>query len=235
MKKRYILMAVTAALVFAVAAGGTLAAQQAQGTTAVGASLEAPRLSILWNSFRPMSDGAVDLSDVSPGGYRSLDETYSVYNQGNVPAYVRVTVTKYWGEPTGEVDEYGFPLYEKRTDLDSSLVTLNPAENDGWMSARKVDDAFGGFFSGRTKSETQVFYFSAPLQPGEQTGHLLESLELATDANNDYANKGIILEAEAEGVQFVKGDNELNKAGILSAWGVNVELDENGNIVSISD
>ena len=108
-KKRYILMAVTAALVFAVAAGGTLAAQQAQGTTAVGASLEAPRLSILWNSFRPMSDGAVDLSDVSPGGYRSLDETYSVYNQGNVPAYVRVTVTKYWGEPTGEVDEYGFP------------------------------------------------------------------------------------------------------------------------------
>ena len=138
MKKRYILMAVTAALVFAVAAGGTLAAQQAQGTTAVGASLEAPRLSILWNSFRPMSDGAVDLSDVSPGGYRSLDETYSVYNQGNVPAYVRVTVTKYWGEPTGEVDEYGFPLYEKRTDLDSSLVTLNPAENDGWMSARKV-------------------------------------------------------------------------------------------------
>lgn len=222
MKKRYILMAVTAALVFAVAAGGTLAAQQAEGATAVVAQLAAPKLDIEWYSMMPRSEGDyVDLENIMPGGEYSLYENYNVYNRGDVPAYVRVTVTKYWADSVdGE--------FEKNTDLDSSNIELVPAENDGWMQADSL-------FAGRTKSETQVFYFTTPLKLGESTGKLLDQLTLDENLKNEYASKGIILKAEADGVQFVTGDNELNAAGILSAWGVTATLDADGNIVSIEN
>ena len=214
MKKRYILMAVTAALVFA--------AQQAEGATAVVAQLAAPKLDIEWYSMMPRSEGDyVDLENIMPGGEYSLYENYNVYNRGDVPAYVRVTVTKYWADPVdGE--------FEKNTDLDSSNIELVPAKNDGWMQADSL-------FAGRTKSETQVFYFTTPLKPGESTGKLLDQLTLDENLKNEYASKGIILKAEADGVQFVTGDNELNAAGILSAWGVTATLDADGNIVSIEN
>lgn len=222
MKKRYILMAVTAALVFAVAAGGTLAAQQAEGTKAVVAELAAPKLEIEWFSMIPQSEGDyVDLENIMPGGEYSLYENYNIYNRGDVPAYVRVTVTKYWADSVdGE--------FEKNAELDSSNIELITADNSGWMQAASL-------FAGRTKSETQVFYFKTPLQPNSSTGRLLDWLTLDESLKNEYAGKGIILKAEADGVQYVKGDNELNKAGILSAWGVTAELDADGNIISIEN
>lgn len=129
-----------------------------------------------------------------------------------------LTVTKYWCE-----DQNG---QQKDADMDASLITLESEGN--WITAEDP-------FAGRTKSETQVFYYKTPLAPGETTSQLLESMTLSKDAGNEYSNRLIRLEAVAEAVQYVPGDNELNKQAILSAWGVYAELGENGNIISISN
>lgn len=221
MKKRYILMAVTAALVFAVAAGGTLAAQQAEGATAVVAQLAAPKLDIEWSGVSSDEGDYVDMKNITPGGSYELTDSYNVVNNGNVASYVRVTVTKYWAEPVNG----GF---EKNSDLNAGNIDLVPSQNEGWMEV-------AGLFAGRTKSETQVFYFTSPLAAGASTGSLLDQLELDEGLKNEYSNKGIILQAEADGVQFVQGDNELNAAGILSAWGVTANLDADGNIISVEN
>lgn len=221
MKKRYILMAVTAALVFAVAAGGTLAAQQAEGATAVVAQLAAPKLDIEWSGVSSDDGDYVDLKNITPGGDYDLTESYNVENIGDVASYVRVTITKYWADPVAG----GF---DKNFDLSAANIDLVPAQNEGWMEAEEL-------FAGRTKSETQVFYFATPLQPGASTGDLLDQLLLDEGLKNEFASKGIVLKAEADGVQFVAGDNELNAAGILSAWGVTATLDADGNIVSIEN
>lgn len=227
MKRRYILLAVTAALVFAVAAGGTLAAQRVE-SGALTLGLQAANLSIAWQGESTVKSDSEDITirDVSlmPDDtyeFAANDVNYSVLNSegnGNMDAYIRVTVTKYWCE-----DQNG---QQKDADMDASLITL---ESEGkWTTAEDP-------FAGRTKSETQVFYYKTPLAPGETTSQLLESMTLSKDAGNEYSNRSIRLEAVAEAVQFVRGDNELNKQAILSAWGVYAELDGEGNITSISN
>ena len=79
-----------------------------------------------------------------------------------------------------------------------------------------------------------MFYCTSPVDAGTATAGLLESFDIAADLSNAYADKAIVLEAVAEGVQFAGADyNEVNAAGIKASWGVQVELDENGNIASV--
>lgn len=231
-------MAVTAALVFAVAAGGTLAAQRVESRV-LSLGLNAASLDINWQdgSIVAKSDSnpiEVSATNIMPGGTYALDgadENYTVKNVmqedgstvSNLPAYIRVTVTKYWCKD-GEVAEKS---NDKDLTADSNLIILKCNEN-GWIEPESV-------FGNRTKGETQVFYYEEPVSSGEATTKLLESLSLSTAAGNKYSDRQIYLEAEAEAVQFVPGDNELNKQAILSAWGVYAELDENGNITAISN
>lgn len=236
MKKRYILMAVTAALVFAVAAGGTLAAQQVESSV-LTLNLQAADLDIQWASNTQGTGGSqtktINLlaEDLMPGDTYTLDagdENYAVKNSdvaGAMDAYVRVTVTKYWLDNIDAKDR----------DADASLVTLtcNP---DGWT---ELDWGEGGNpFAGRTKSETQVFYCTKPLAPGESSAELLQELTLDLTAGDEYQNRKIQIDAVADAVQFVTDeagnpDTELNRQAILSAWGVVAEFNADGTIQQI--
>lgn len=227
-------MAVTAALVFAVAAGGTLAAQRVQsGVLSLG--LNASALDIEWQGDSTTADsdsGAITVKDanIMPGDtyeFAAADENYSVQNlksvqnDGNtstLPAYIRVTVTKYWCESGTD---------QKDQNADAKLITLN-CDTDNWMELQSP-------FEGRTKSQTQVFYYKTPLDPDEATSKLLQSMSLSTEAGNDYMDRQIYLEAKADAVQYVPGDNELNEQAILSAWGVKATLNADGSIGSISN
>ena len=221
-------MAVTAALVFAVAAGGTLAAQRVQSGV-LSLDLNAASLDVAWNADGTAegSSGviAVNESDLMPADEYIFDgtaENYTVQNSsaaGSMAAYVRVTITKYWCDDSEATI--------KDLEADSSLVTLT-SDEENWTS---VTDPFAG----RTKSETQVFYYKKPLQPGESSTELLKSLSLNEAASNQYAEKVIRLDAKVDAVQYVPGDNELNEQAILSAWGVQAELNADGSIATISN
>lgn len=227
-------MAVTAALVFAVAAGGTMAAQRVQsGTLSLG--LNAATLDIHWQGSSTTAQSNSDIvavkeTNIMPGDtyeFVAADENYSVQNLNSVqnngntstlPAYVRVTVTKYWCENDSD---------QKDQVADAKLITLN-CDTDSWTELQSP-------FGNRTKSQTQVFYYKTPLDPGEATTKLLQSLSLSTEAGNEYSDRQIYLEAKADAVQYVPGDNELNEQAILSAWGVQATLNADGSIATISN
>ena len=229
MKRRYMLMAVTAALVFAVAAGGTMAAQRVQsGVLSLG--LNAANLAIEWSAdgTAESDNGAitVDESALMPAGeydFAKAGNNYSVQNvngDSNMSAYVRVTVTKYWCDGNDA-------QADKDLEADSGLLTLT-CDEENWTSVVNP-------FEGRTKSETKVFYYKTPLAPGASTTDLLKSMALSEEADNQYADKAVRLEAVAEAVQYVPGDNKLNEQAILSAWGVKATLNADGSISAISN
>lgn len=222
MKKRYLLMAIAVALLLTVVAGGSLAATQIGGTEKenVTASLDTKTLSIDLNS-ELAEKAAVELPQeihMMPGDSINLGGLYRVKNDGNgddVSAYVRVTVHKTWLDSAAKGGEVAL-----------SGQMLNLTAKDGWL---KAEDLFG-----RENTDTQVFYYATPLKPGQETDALLESLALSASAGNVYADKGVQLEAYAEGVQFAAGHNDVNKAAILASWGIDVTLDESGKILSIA-
>lgn len=233
-------MAVTAALVFAVAAGGTLAAQRVQsGVLSLG--LNASALDIEWKGDSTTADSDSEIikindTNIMPGDTYTFDgENYVVQNvqtkdnavATNLPAYIRVTVTKYWvkDEDASTVKDTSF---DKDVAADANLLTLTCNSENGW---KEVTSPFGN----RTKGETQMFYYLKPVPSGEATTELLKSLELSTAAGNDYTDRQIYLEAEADAVQYVPGDNELNEQAILSAWGVKATLNADGSISAISN
>ncbi len=223
MKKRFLLMGAAVVLLAAAAAGGSLAAGQASGNAPVTAPLQAPNLTIAFDSDNGDTEEVDAMFDgvVMPGDKDvAVTDNYSVANTGSVDSYIRVTVRKYWADKeTGE----------KLEDLDAGKITLNP-NADGWLEAESLADLFGK----EDSNETQVFYCTAPVDAGEATAALLDSFDIAADLNNDYADKAIVLEAVAEGVQFAGADyNEVNAAGINASWGVQVTLDENGNITAV--
>ncbi len=223
MKKRFLLMGAAVVLLAAAAAGGSLAAGQASGNAPVTAPLQAPNLTIAFNSDNGSAEEVDVVFDgvVMPGDEKvAVTDNYSVKNTGSVDSYIRVTVRKYWADKeTGE----------KLEDLDASKITLNPNSND-WLEVESLASLFDVEDSG----ETQVFYCTTPVDAGEATAALLESFDIADSLTNEYADKAIVLEAVAEGVQFAgAGYNEVNAAGINASWGVQVDLDENGNITNV--
>lgn len=237
MKKRYILMAVTAALVFAVAAGGTLAATRVQNDTAVVANLASKTLDIEWKDMSGKGETTVLLDNngkpLMPGDEVTLPEPLAVTNQDAVNGYVRVTVTKSWAT----INEDG--TYTPVDNLDVNEIALSDLTDvDGckWIKATSLEEEFFG--TNAEDPNTYVYYYSEPLMGGTTSQDLLKSVAIQVGLGNEYQNKAILITAVAESVQYVEADGtqeiaDLNAAGIESAWGVQVTIDpDTGAITS---
>ena len=211
MKKKYLLMGVTAAMVVAVAVSGSLAAVSASGRQATN-KLAAPTLNVNVDAAKHY-ELDVDAPGIVPGD--TLDKeatTFNVSNNQEISEYTRVTIQKFWLDADGNKD------FEK----DASLLTMGVSGD--WMEAE------GGisFSSG----ETDVFYLNRPLNPGE-TVALPLNIQVSNEADDSYQNARIQLEVTVDSVQYVKGENELNAQGIENTFGVVADLDSNGNIKSL--
>ena len=217
MKKRVLLMGLAAVMVMGAVVGGSLAAGQASAENPVTAPLTAATLDIEWNGGESKAVGlSVADKTLMPADEIQMEDSYKVDNTGSVDAYIRVTVTKYWADADG-----------KTTELDASNIQLKA--NAGWI---QVEDPL--FES--TSGETEVYYYTKPVAAGQDTGALLESIGIPASLTNEYADKTVHLEAVADGVQFAGADaSDLNAKGILASWGVSAQLDENGNLVSVTE
>lgn len=210
MKKKYLLMGVTATMVVAVAVSGSLAAISASGRQATN-KLAAPELEVgVTNAAFEIDAG----SKIVPGD--ALDESatkFTVSNTQDISEYTRVTVRKYWTDENGEKD----------MTKDASLLTLDASGS--WLEAE------GGvsFSSG----ETDVFYLSTPLDAG-QSVELPLTIQVANEVDDSYQNYHIELEVSVDSVQYVSGENELNQKGIESTFGVLATLNSDGSIQSLA-
>lgn len=213
MKKRYILMAVTAALVFAVAAGGTMAANRV--VTDDIADVATPLAS--YSLDIGLSEGTEGELATPGTPLTAADEDFVPFtasNKGTVPAYVRVTITKYWETSGGDV-------------LPAGNVTIDyGARDDMWVQGA------ASLFDEGENPDTVMFYHKAPLSSGAEARPLLSKIAInAETTNNTYADATLHVEAVAEGVQFSGADhNDVNQNAILAAWGVQANLNADGSI-----
>lgn len=217
MKKRYILMAVTAALVFAVAAGGTMAANRVETNkiSDIATPLASQTLEIGLSEGTESNlvclpgDELVATTDEKVGDF----EEFKVTNSKEISAYVRVTIQKYWVDSKGDR-------------LAADNVTWDIGADENWIKQEDPFDPSG-------EGDTVVLYYKTPLATGEETSGLLDSLEVLADVTgNAYSGATLHVEAVADGVQYAAGHNDVNQNGIKAAWGVNVTLGDGGAITS---
>lgn len=145
---------------------------------------------------------------------RAYTEELAVENVGTIDSYVRVSVYKYW------VDENG----NKTNAIDPATIKVNFLTGSDW-----VEDA-----SART-SERTVLYYTHLLPSGGTTplfadtltidGNIAANVTTTTEGNvttqtYDYNGYKFVLKATVDSVQ-----DHNAEAAILSAWGVNVDVE----------
>ena len=158
---------------------------------------------------------------IVPG--KQYEEAIKVTNSGSIDSYVRVILKKSWTNKEGVKD----------TTLSPDLIDLNLKEESGWVIDKNAS----------TKERT-ILYYTGILPAGKSTPALSDTLtidgSIATKVKQDVTEKdgyktitttyaydgyNFQLEAEADAVQTHNAQD-----AIKSAWGVDVDVDGNGNI-----
>lgn len=158
---------------------------------------------------------------IVPG--KQYEEVIKVTNSGSIDSYVRVILKKSWTNKEGVKD----------TTLSPDLIDLNLKEGSGWVIDKNAS----------TKERT-ILYYTGILPAGKSTPALSDTLtidgSIATKVKQDVTEKdgyktitttyaydgyNFQLEAEADAVQTHNAQD-----AIKSAWGVDVNVDGNGNI-----
>lgn len=169
---------------------------------------------------------------------KAYPEEISAANRGNIDAYVRVTVSRYWTDPLGNKV---FDTNEKGTStqgLSPALIDLHLANTDAWL----LDEAAG-------TEERMVFYYNRPLEPGEDLADtplcdavtidrsVLDKVTQTVSADGrtietvyDYDGWSCRLEAKVDAVQ-----THSAKDAIRSVWGRDVEIASDGTLRLVSD
>lgn len=153
---------------------------------------------------------------------KNYTEELSVKNSGNIDEYVRVRIYKNWTKKDGS----------KETTLAPDLIVLNMTRN-GWL----VDEA-------ASTEERTVLYWPQILKQGETTPEFCDTIKIdtsiaskvtkntVTEGNRttvtttfNYDGVQFNLEAEVDAVQTHNA-----KDAIKSAWGVDVNIAEDGTL-----
>ena len=211
MKKRYILMAVTAALVFAVAAGGTMAANQVETMDEIATPLATQTLEL------GLGGGGENTENLLvPGGDPLAIQPFTITNTKQINSYVRVTVSAFWTDPAN-TQKYNAPGV--------TLTLAEDAEAQGWIQAK-----------GAPADGPLVLYYTQPLLTGsEAIEPPLDTVKLEKTVGAEYSGMKLHIEMVADGVQFAgAGYQEVNQNAILAAWGVDATVSpETGAITNV--
>ena len=155
---------------------------------------------------------------------KKYDEQLAVKNSGTIDQYVRVTVNHYWADEDRS---------KKRTDLDPSMIQIH-FTNDGW-----VEDGAAA------STERNVLYYTSVLSSGQTSPLFVDSISINSDlaklvsqtstTNDDgtttiestflYDDAQFVLEATVDAVQTHNA-----KEAIKSAWGVDVNVSDDGSL-----
>ena len=158
---------------------------------------------------------------IVPG--KQYDEAISVTNSGSIDSYVRVILKKSWTNKEGEKD----------TTLSPDLINLNFPKGSGWVVDKKAS----------TKERT-ILYYTTILKSGSKTNPLCDKLSIdgsiATKVKQDVTEKTVIKPSPQPTHTMViisslkpkqmQYRRTTHRDAIKSAWGVDVDVDGNGNI-----
>ena len=145
---------------------------------------------------------------------KKYDDSITIKNSGSIDTFVRAVVTKSWQDSEGNKD----------TSLDPDFIQLNFLTENGWQ----IDES-------ASTPERTVLYYTNLLAPGESTPELLGQDALSIDdegtvITTEYAYDGYSFHVEVE-ADAVQTHNAAD--AIKSAWGVDVNVSEDGNSISL--
>ncbi len=242
-KQPIILLVIAAVLMLASAVGSTQAAltyyseTYTAGTTLyhIGVTLTENDTDISWRDYIAEADWHEYTGNLLENMLgkdeklalgKSYDEVLAVRNTGGIDTYVRVTLTKSWQDDKGV----------KNPTLSPQLIDLNiiTGTND-WIIDKSASTA-----------ERTVLYYTKVLAVGETTPAFTDTLRIdpsigtkvtelvETETKNGKEYKTITFEYEYDGYAFeieaevdaVQTHNVVD--AVKSAWGVDVEISENG-------
>lgn len=213
MKKKLTLMCVAGVLVMTAIIGGTLAgfntATENKGVTNI--TVKALSIDLLGTA-----DG--DLAEVSgvkakPGGEMELIKNIKNDVDGGYTLYTRVTIDKKWSDDT----------------LDASKIHLYVGSGDSKVELT-AGTTVNGWIVWYSDAEQVVMYYTKPLEQGQESTNLMETLSFDADMDNAYAGKEAQISFSADAVQTIMAEDS-----IPSEWGVYPVFDENGIITAIEE
>lgn len=159
---------------------------------------------------------------------KKYDDSITIKNSGSIDTFVRAVVTRSWQDREGNKD----------TSLDPELIHLNFLTENGWQ----IDES-------ASTPERTVLYYTNLLAPGQSTPELLGQDALSIDSSvgtkvnqtetqtedgtvitTEYAYDGYSFQVEIE-ADAVQTHNAAD--AIKSAWGVDVNVSEDGNQISL--
>ena len=157
---------------------------------------------------------------------KKYDDSITIKNSGSIDTFVRAVVTKSWQDREGNKD----------TSLDPDFIRLNFLTENGWQ----IDES-------ASTPERTVLYYTNLLAPGESTPELLGQDALSIDSavgskvtqtetdegtviTTEYAYDGYSFHVEVE-ADAVQTHNAAD--AIKSAWGVDVNVSEDGNSIRL--
>ena len=159
---------------------------------------------------------------------KKYDDSITIRNSGSIDTFVRAVVTRKWQDGEGNKD----------TSLNPELIRLNFLTENGWQ----IDES-------ASTPERTILYYTNLLAPGQSTAELLGADALSIDSSvgtkvnqtetktedgtvitTEYAYDGYSFQVEIE-ADAVQTHNAAD--AIKSAWGVDVNVSEDGNSISL--
>lgn len=213
MKKKPIIIAVASIALLTLVYQGTLAIFHEE--TNVSAQMSAGKLGIeLVDSSNDktavLTDEGFVFEAAMPGS--TLQRAIKVDNVKDKDLYVRITVKKYWDDAEGK----------KMVDAKADYISILTKKQGNWIILDK---------GATSNSEEFEFYYKRPLAPGESSDNVMDGIVLSTAMKESmYRNYHAVIEVKAEAIQKIGA-----KDAILTEWGIEANIDNNGNLQSIED
>lgn len=154
---------------------------------------------------------------------KKYNEEIKIRNMGQY-FYTRIVINKYWQDTENNINQ----------ELDSSKINIDILEENGWI------------LDTNTKDKNRIIaYYKYMVPPDGETNPVIDNISISSDIlkqfnissnrgnitlANKYDGNSAVVEIEADAV----GVTSNMEAAIESAWNVKAEINENGEIVSVS-
>ena len=149
---------------------------------------------------------------LTSGALPGTEIAYPVFahNNGDYDSYIRVTLTRYWEDRQGD----------KNFDADASMINLVMNNKEEWI----IDDT-------DENQEVVYLYYRKPVTSGMSTGHVVDAIQIGNISSSEqslYSGLQAKVDIEVNAIQKAAAQDAM-----LAEWGMDVEFDDNGNIVSV--
>ncbi|MBQ1608019.1 MAG: hypothetical protein II092_04050 [Lachnospiraceae bacterium] len=223
MKHKYTIAGVGIILIAVALIGGTMAANNAQTSQAAEADISVNGLKggIEVSSEDPVFAKNSDVT-ATPGG--DYDLSLNAVNAGgdlDYASYFKAVIYKEWNDANGD---YIDPVESEAITEDRVRI------GDTYLDEVEPGDVVNGWIVASVDEEEIVLFYTKPIEVGASTTNFIDGVAFNKNLNNDYTGASYTIEFEVTTVQTISGE-----AAFASSFGVFPELDENGNIVSVSE